>query len=301
MGGSSLFPSGGAARTTDGALLVAWRRGGDREGLGTSAHVALVHDGAVTDGPEMHLSRPAVGVANAVPVVLADDELLVSTVVEGVVASAIGRTGRVLVPAEGTIVSPSRVLALDDTRFVVAWNEQLDGEHARTRIAIASATGDALVRTVFETVEEIVQPIAVTVSGGDIWIARFERRLDALEASILRVAHLDTTLQRIDPDRWLGGWGGFSPRNLSLVALDGRPWLVWVSADTRYGRLHVVHASPLPLEACGRDVGAAAIELPSTWRGELDLVAAASRTSIWLAVASNYPTSEATTYALTLP
>ncbi|MCC7537496.1 MAG: hypothetical protein IT379_14830 [Deltaproteobacteria bacterium] len=290
------FHGGGGARTRDGAVLVAARRGQRRESAGTTARVALVRDGEILDGPEMHAAAPAVGIADSVPVIVGDEELLVSSAPEGILASRIGEPGRLVAPAQGTIVSPARVLALDATRFVVAWNEQRDEEDVHTRIAVVQLDGATVIRTVFEPVEDLADPVALATIGGEVWIARLERRVDSLDSTVLRVAHLDTDLARIDPDRWLGGWGGFAPANLALVELDRRPWLVWVSADVRYGPMFVVHGSPLPLEACGRDVGAAAFELPRSWRGELDLAAAAGGDTIWVSIAVGAPTDEAVVY-----
>ncbi|MCC7534973.1 MAG: hypothetical protein IT379_02100 [Deltaproteobacteria bacterium] len=295
------YPShGGAVRARDGSLLIAWRGVRPRM-LGSDAFVGLLDaNGALLDGPTMHGSAVPHAIAASSPQVLGDGtEVLVSWMSDGIVASAIGRPGRLVVP---TPVAPgwaSRAHALDADRFVVSWSDPNEAGHVRTRVAIASLDGGAVQRTLFSDGDYTTRDAAVAVYDGDVWVARFERRHASLAESVIRVAHLDERLARVERDRWLGGWGGTAPQSLELVVFEGRLWLVWVANDLRYGLSVVVHASPVPSPACGRDVGAAVIELPRSWATPVDLRAGASRDRIWVAVGSPWPTNEANAYALT--
>jgi len=88
------------------------------------------------------------------------------------------------------------------------------------------------------------------VMGDDIYVARFDRLFDRLDESRLRIAHLDDSLERVEPDRALDGWGGLEPTYSTLVAWRGAPWLVWRTIDVRFGATPVLYALPLTEEAC---------------------------------------------------
>lgn len=102
---------------------------------------------------------------------------------------------------------------------------------------------------------------------GDPWIVYLERNEDDLARSRLRVSHRrPDDLSRVEPDRWLDGWGGFQA-TARVVALDGAPWVFFFAQDARYDTV-VLHASRLDGLPCGRSVEAAVstvVELDSGW------------------------------------
>jgi hypothetical protein len=91
------------------------------------------------------------------------------------------------------------------------------------------------------------------VFDGELWVAGFERTLDLLADSRLRVTRLHLSdLGRRDPDRWFTGWGGLRPVGFHLVVWEAELWLVWLTGDPRFGALAAVYAEPLlTTVACG--------------------------------------------------
>ncbi len=136
----------------------------------------------------------------------------------------------------------------DGETFIVLWHEIGDDGFARARVAVVRSS--ALVTGPVTVLHHLSDRASLLVHEGQVWVAGFER-LALLAESRLRVARLELPdLTRREPDRTFSGWGGLRPAGFQLVAWRGKPWMVWLSDDPRFGSLAALFAEPLPEIAC---------------------------------------------------
>lgn len=207
---------------------------------------------------------------------------------DGLLISRVGDTGEPLrIDTALPPVFELASVALGPNRALVVWSEDhasgLAAEIA-TEAAIVSDTSIEARARVFEPSLPLLSPDARVVAVGDeLWIARLEVDRAHLRESRIRVAHLDSSLRRLGPDRWFAGWGGLTPAGMALVIWHGAPWLVWRTLDARYGANTVLYARPIPEPACGFDVSDPAV----VWRPGVvanRLFATSSAEALWVAV-----------------
>ena len=214
---------------------------------------------------------------------------MITDVADGLLVSRIDGPGDPMrITTERAPFGKVRASALGPHHAVITWSEDdADG------FEMALSTEAVVVQDSMVTVRSrIFQPSPgaiwnfphVVVIDEDVWVARYDLDSEHLRESRIRVAHLDTSLRRLEPDRWFAGWGGLNPGGVSLVAWQGAPWLVWRTLDARYGASTVLYARPIPEPACGYDVSDPVV----VWRPEAGvgtfLLATASTDALWITV-----------------
>ncbi len=209
---------------------------------------------------------------------------VVSATREGVVASPISDPAREIRVTMELSGGRLRAVAMGP-ELIVAWSHRPEGISGfETRVArIDTRTGELSASTVFEGRPETFWDADLLVSRSSIFVARFEREPDDLRASRIRVARLDAALRRVEPDRWLDGWGGLGPGGIALVDWQDGPWVVWQAIDARYGA-PVLFAAPLSSDPCGYAVETPlSILPPRSPFANPTVFAAADGDTLWIA------------------
>lgn len=203
------------------------------------------------------------------------------TVSDLVLVSTEGATAPI--PAHPTDADDLAIAAMDTMHTLVVWNELAPDEVAgTTRAAILGP--DLLLRVSGSIFESGGEGLSVLAIHGEAYVATFERNFGSLTDSRIRIAHVDTTLTRVEQDRALRGWGGFAPSSVSLVQISDQPWIVWRTIDTRYGARLTLYALPLTATACQGTVDRPLEVLADTSpdRGTNQFVVAGGGDSLWV-------------------
>lgn len=188
--------------------------------------------------------------------------------------------------ATGSIFFDIRAAMLDAERMVIAWSEDHGrglGHEISTEIAIVDRFSVHARQRVFWP-SPLAETVSILANESGIWVARYDTDASDLRASRIRVARLNELLDRVEPDRWLSGWGGLVPGGMSIVGWRERPWLVFRTLDPRFGANPVLYIRALADAPCGYDVmEPAAIWPPIRIAG--NLLATAGDGALWIAVA----------------
>lgn len=217
--------------------------------------------------------------------------LVITSRTDGLWVSRIEGTGEpVVIHTERAPVDEVRSAALASRRAVVVWSEDHAMELRRELATEAAVVNDSAL----EAQARVFEPSfaggaarsapSVVAIGDDIWVARYDEDFAHLDQSRIRIAHLDASLRRVEPDRWFGGWGGLTPSGMALVVWRGAPWLVWATLDARYGASLVLYARPIPEPVCGYEVSdPVVVRGPDALADSLDqLLATSSPEALWV-------------------
>jgi hypothetical protein len=204
-----------------------------------------------------------------------------------VLLSPLDEPGRVvLLPTDPPPSYELRVALLDEDRIVVAWTNPTTVVGTSAAALIAGPDGILVgPTTVFPLALDLLTDIHLAVTSDGIYVARYDRNEASVRSSRIRVARLDESLDRVEPDRWIDGWGGVEPAGLAMVVMEDRPWLVFRTRDARYGSYPVLYAQPLALPACGYSVDEPAAVLQPHRLIERGLVASTGDDELWAVVA----------------
>ncbi|MCC7537500.1 MAG: hypothetical protein IT379_14850 [Deltaproteobacteria bacterium] len=213
---------------------------------------------------------------------------IVSSTSTGLIGTEVTTGAEFLVPTrdsqpEGEV----RLGGLPDGTLVVGWSQRTtpaDSWTARAAVIRRDASV-ATVATVFEAPLIGRDEIDMLVHGDSVYLARFERDPMSLRDGRLRIARLNSNLERVEADRWIAGWGGLAPSGVALVEWQGAAWMVFHTLDPRFGATPVLYIAPLAGDACGYSVNQPAMTLPASAAGARDLVAAIDGQDMWIAVA----------------
>ncbi|MEM1416642.1 MAG: hypothetical protein AAGH15_17150 [Myxococcota bacterium] len=278
------YAPGGDIVTVDGRALVVFPRffGDPLPGVGGWESVAAFPDeGATLLGPFHRVVGPEDDFL-APPIVRLAGDLALARTERGIEVRSLSRD------AEGPTLAVDQregffeAAPLTADRALVVWSDR------GTQAAVVSLEGVSARAQVFEDDGASGAPLAMLVTGEDLWVGRFQREEDALDQGRIRVARLDAGLARIGLDRWVNGWGGLRPSGIALVAFEGEPWLTWNALDVRRDDAAAVFfAQPLGGAPCGVVVGAPTfVPLPPDFGSE-DLSFVSSRvagdgSSLWV-------------------
>lgn len=281
---------GGDLTVVDGGLVAGWLETRYDRSFTPPAAIGLdtylLHmDGGVRAGP-MHSADvyPYQG-----PDVAVAAGLVVTGTTTGLLVSRDDGTGAsLLIDTERPQIFEIAAAALGPHRAVVAWSEDhfagLSMERATEVAVVTESVIEARAR-IFDA-SPLASDVSLITVDDEVWVARYDVDPTSLRESRIRIAHLDASLRRVEPDRWFAGWGGLSPAGMALVDWRATPWLVWRTLDARYGANTVLYARPIPEPVCGYDVSDPAV----VWRSEafgdrLDrLLVTSSADALWVAV-----------------
>jgi len=279
--------NGSVLRLSTDELHFAWR-------------VSVINPTGMSIATETHEAQMAIG-GGVMPLAPADRDALEDAAREPNIALAQTEDGALVtgrLTARGLALrSPTRettlpfemssgnlqLAALSENRLVATVQEDSlsSSDLRRTAIVVGPSLDEQARVTVFDGP---YSDDSLLVMGDDIYIARFELLYDGLDRSRLRIAHLDATLNRVEPDRALDGWGGLEPTYATLVEWQGRPWLVWRTIDVRYGANPVLYALPLTEEACTATVERPLVVFSDTSR-VTSMRVAADHSALWVVTA----------------
>ena len=276
----------------DGSALVGWRTPDpDYPGHGYAYRTQTfdVADGAVAVSDVLHESEPAAVdqvSSDATAVEAGGRTWIVSGGPDGVLLSPADDPARVVaVPADPPPTHELRAAALSDGRIVVAWSQWIPP--AGSGMASAAATivdpeGTVVPATeIFPPRPDLYGDVYLAVLGSDVYVGRYDRDDSSLRESRIRVARLDESLRRVEPDRWINGWGGVTPGGMALVAWRGGVWVVFQTLDARYGTNPALFAQRLAADDCGYAVDIPVDVLPPHWFRKDTLLAAPGDDEIW--------------------
>jgi len=280
--------SAGDLTAVDGQLVAAWRQtrfdnpSYPRAATGFTSFVRVGSGPVVAleEVSERFYTRRGAGV-------VAGGGMVFTTEADGmVVRLQDGSPSRFLLETPDPPELPMAAAAVGDQGAIVAWSARaagvVGGRLGVDAALVMPAGVQARARVFDANIGGSLESVDVLGFAGTVWIARYDVDARDLRQSRLRVAHLDNTLHRIEPDRWFGGWGGLSPEGLALVTFHDRPWLIWRTVDARYGANTVLYARPLQETACGYEV-AQPLAISPPGNRVTQLLAAASDGAIWIA------------------